>query len=140
MRRLCLTFAQTGKKPLACVRNSCLAVNTTQFVLQRQLDNYQQVFLLLWVPHFPPVIGNTSFFHVFLCETKHVFRINSLETLNVTETISSPWVQINRLNGKDLGPVVQKPVNVNLRLKINKGVLFSTPKCCSRLIFGKTLH
>ena len=38
------------------------------------------------------------------------------------------------------GPVVQKPVNVNLRLKINKGVLFSTPKCCSRLIFGKTLH
>ena len=38
------------------------------------------------------------------------------------------------------GPVVQKPVDVNLRLKINKGVLFSTPKCCSRLIFGKTLH
>ena len=38
------------------------------------------------------------------------------------------------------GPVVQKPANANLTLKINKGVLFSTPKCCSRLIFGKTLH
>ena len=39
-----------------------------------------------------------------------------------------------------LGPVVQKPINANLRLNINKEVLFSTPKCCSRLIFGKTLH
>ena len=40
----------------------------------------------------------------------------------------------------DQGPVVQKPINANLRLKINKGVLFSSPKCCSRLIFGKTLY
>ena len=38
------------------------------------------------------------------------------------------------------GPVVQKPINVNPRFKINQGVYFSTPKCCSTLIFGKTLH
>ena len=39
-----------------------------------------------------------------------------------------------------LGPVVQKPINVNPRLKINQGVYFSTPKCCSTLIFDKYLH
>ena len=39
-----------------------------------------------------------------------------------------------------LGPVVQKPINANLRLKINQGVYFSIPKCCSTLIFGKSLH
>ena len=38
------------------------------------------------------------------------------------------------------GPVVQKAINANPRLKINRGVYFSTPKCCSTLIFGKTLH
>ena len=38
------------------------------------------------------------------------------------------------------GPVVQKPINANPRLKINQGVYFSSPKCCSTLIFGKTLH
>ena len=42
--------------------------------------------------------------------------------------------------GKDLGPVVQKPINANPRLKNNQGVYFSTPKCCSKLIFGKALH
>ena len=41
---------------------------------------------------------------------------------------------------KDQGPVVQKPINANLRLKVNQGVYFSTPRCCSTLIFGKTLH
>ena len=35
------------------------------------------------------------------------------------------------------GPVLQKPINANLRLKINQGVYFSTPKCCSTLIFTK---
>ena len=40
----------------------------------------------------------------------------------------------------DQGPVVQKPINANPGLKINQGVYFSTPKCCSMLIFGKTLH
>ena len=38
------------------------------------------------------------------------------------------------------GPVVQKPINANPRIKINQGVYFSTTKCCSTLIFGKTLH
>ena len=39
-----------------------------------------------------------------------------------------------------LGPVAQNPINANPRLKINQGVYFSTPKCFSTLIFGKTLH
>ena len=34
----------------------------------------------------------------------------------------------------------QKPINANLRLKINQAVYFSTPKCCSTQIFGRTLH
>ena len=38
------------------------------------------------------------------------------------------------------GPVVQKPINANPRLKINQEVYLSLPKCCSTLIFGKTLH
>ena len=38
------------------------------------------------------------------------------------------------------GPVVQKPINANPRLKINQGVYFSIAKCCSTLIFSKTLH
>ena len=36
------------------------------------------------------------------------------------------------------GPVVQKPINANPRLKFNQGVYFSSPKCWSMLIFGKT--
>ena len=39
-----------------------------------------------------------------------------------------------------LGPVVQKPINANPRLKINQGVYFSATKCRSKLIFGKTIH
>ena len=39
-----------------------------------------------------------------------------------------------------LGPVVRKPINANRRLKIYQGVYFSTPKCCTTLIFGKSLH
>ena len=39
-----------------------------------------------------------------------------------------------------LGPVVQRPVNAKPRLKVNQGVYFSTPRRCSTLIFGKTLH
>ena len=38
------------------------------------------------------------------------------------------------------GPVVQKPINANPRLKVNQGVYFYTPRCCSTLILGKTLH
>ena len=33
--------------------------------------------------------------------------------------------------------VVQKLINANPRLKINQGVYFTTPKCCTTLIFGK---
>ena len=39
-----------------------------------------------------------------------------------------------------LGPVVQKPINAIPRLKINEGVNFFSPKCCSMRLFGKTLH
>ena len=37
-------------------------------------------------------------------------------------------------------PVVQKPINANPRLKVNQGVYFYALRCCSTLIFGKTLH
>ena len=37
-----------------------------------------------------------------------------------------------------LGPVAQKPISANPRLKVNQRVYLSTPRCCStRLIFGK---
>ena len=49
-------------------------------------------------------------------------------------------VKATKATGSDPGPVVQKPINANPRLKINQGVYFSSPKCCSTLIFGKTLH
>ena len=45
-----------------------------------------------------------------------------------------------KLDIKYQGPVPQKPINANLRLKINQAVYFSTPKCCSTQIFGRTLH
>ena len=32
-----------------------------------------------------------------------------------------------------LGRVLQKPINANPRIKINQGVYFSNPKCCSTL-------
>ena len=38
------------------------------------------------------------------------------------------------------GPVVQNPINDNPRLKVNQAVYFSNARCCSTLIFGKTLH
>ena len=38
------------------------------------------------------------------------------------------------------GPVVQKPINGNPILNINRGVYFFTPKCCSTLISRKKLH
>ena len=45
-----------------------------------------------------------------------------------------------RTTEKTQGPVVQKAINANPRLKINQGVYFSSPKCFSTLIIGKTLH
>ena len=44
------------------------------------------------------------------------------------------------IHAMNQGPVPQKPINANLRLKINQAVYFSTPKCCSTQIFGRTLH
>ena len=38
------------------------------------------------------------------------------------------------------GPVVQKPININPRLKVNQGVYFFNPRCCSMLTFSKMLH
>ena len=38
------------------------------------------------------------------------------------------------------GPVVQKSINTNPRLRLNQGVYFSTPKCSSTLIFDQNLH
>ena len=54
--------------------------------------------------------------------------------------LSSPIVHDTAPKVKELGPVVQKPINANPRLKINQGVYFPTPKWYSTLIFGKTLH
>ena len=48
--------------------------------------------------------------------------------------------RLNEIQHDHQGPVVQKPINANPRLTINQGVYFSTPKCCSTLIVGKTLH
>ena len=49
------------------------------------------------------------------------------------------WLCISKLF-TNMGPVPQKPINANLRLKINQAVNFSTPKCCSTQIFYRTLH
>ena len=43
-------------------------------------------------------------------------------------------------NGSTPGPVAQRPINANPRLKVNQAVYFSTSRCCSTLIFGKTLE
>ena len=39
-----------------------------------------------------------------------------------------------------LGPGAKKPINANPRLKVNQGVYFFTPRCCSTLLFGKSLY
>ena len=60
------------------------------------------------------------------------------------------WTQLWLLTSKTVrkrndfgvlqGPVVQKWINANPRLKVNQGVYFSSTRCCSTLVFGKTLH
>ena len=50
-----------------------------------------------------------------------------------THTLSTPSPY------EDQGPVVQKPINANPRLKVNQGVYFYTLRCYSTLIFDKTL-
>ena len=59
-----------------------------------------------------------------------------------------PWSEHCNAGGREFdsgqtntqGPFVRKPINANPRLKINQGVYFPTPKCCSTLILGKTLQ
>ena len=58
----------------------------------------------------------------------------------ITITIVFGRLTPNRKTDQLLGPVVQNPINNNPRLKFNQGVYFSSPRCCSTLIFGKTLH
>ena len=44
-------------------------------------------------------------------------------------------------NVTDPGPSFSKRIITNVRLKINQGVNFSTPKCyLTQIFFGKTLH
>ena len=59
---------------------------------------------------------------------------------NVFSRESNPGLLVTGQMPYHQGPVVQKPINANPRLKINQGVYYSTTKCCSTLIFGKTLH
>ena len=60
------------------------------------------------------------------------------------EVVSQPYfffvLRYPIVSAMSLGPVVQKPINANPRLKVNQRVYFYTLKCCSTLIFGKTLH
>ena len=42
--------------------------------------------------------------------------------------------------GPHQGPVPQKPINANSGLKTNQAFYFSTAKCCSTQIFGRTLY
>ena len=65
------------------------------------------------------------------------------------KAMSLPQIRVNKLTlfenkifhlKNNQVPVVQKPINTNPRLKVNQGVYFSTPRCCSTLIFGETLH
>ena len=70
------------------------------------------------------------------------FSVNVSFTWNTAlfEPRVSIGYELAMIMPKYLGPVPQKPINANLRLKINQAVYFSTPKCCSTQIFGRTLH
>ena len=71
-----------------------------------------------------------------------VFKLllEDMPNQNIPGSESFKILNLFKLSSKPLGLAVQKPIDVNPRLKINKGVYFSTPKYCSTLIFGKTLH
>ena len=77
-----------------------------------------------WFEHFQ--------IHFYTPRFVRVFSVGCKKTFSTTETLGFC------LLGQ--GSVVQKPINANHRLKINQGVYFSTPKCCSTPIFGKILH
>ena len=66
-----------------------------------------------------------------------------LYQINVTKCLSDTNYNQNpkqRVANEVLGLVVQKPINAYPRLKVNQGVYFSTPRCCTALIIGKNLH
>ena len=60
--------------------------------------------------------------------------------MNLIKCTSGQTCFLDGLRGAPLAPVVRKPTNANPILKVNQGVYFSSPRCCSTLIFGKTLH
>ena len=69
-------------------------------------------------------------------------RLSAMFGINVWGYVDIRHVVQSCQMGTDdqLGPVFRKPINANPRLKINQGVYFSTPKCCTTLMFGKILH
>ena len=54
-----------------------------------------------------------------------------------SQLIFVPWTVEQFVLIAGQGPVVQKPIIANPRLKVNQGVYFYTQRCCSTLIFGK---
>ncbi|XP_068744888.1 uncharacterized protein [Montipora capricornis] len=64
---------------------------------------------------------------------KYANQSNKMRTYRLLKTIDNYKCE----DYLHLGPVVQKPINANPRLKINQGVYFSSPKCCSTLIFNR---
>ena len=75
--------------------------------------------------------------HIAIIRWIGAFLTQRPQRCRIAGSLSSP---VFPLGGIPQGPVFQKPINANPRLKINQGVYFSTPKCCSTLIFDKTLH
>ena len=95
---------------------------------QLRLDHWNGVSLLFLPPPPHPPSPNNPLTSIF---------IPMLQVLLALE----PFLIISgfKVHGFQ-GPVPQKPINANLRLKINQAVYFSTPKCCSTQIFSRTLH
>ena len=129
-------------------------------------DSSKQLLHNFDVP-FPPKINRSTLFIQKISNIRSKFKqctfqdcenCNPPENLN-TETLSFNCFEPLTQNGvyniimgmakkscsldpmpTPLGPVVRKPIKANPRLKINQGVYFSTPKCCSTLIFSTTLQ
>lgn len=63
-----------------------------------------------------------------------LYQINVTKCLSDANYNQSPK---QRVANEVLDPVVQKPIDAYPRLKVNQGVYFSTPRCCTVLIIGK---
>ena len=63
----------------------------------------------------------------------------SVESSKCIRYVKGTIEDLKKIPALLLGLVVQRPINANLRLKLNQGVYFSTPKCCSTLIFGEAV-